>query len=754
MRLYFGICFAFLLTGILPVARGDEGARYFQEEVWAKVLERRCIKCHNPVGDAEDSRLVLKEPGHLNGPEWESANLENQRAFAKVAGMKKNGASLLLQKVVGGLEHEGKEVLKRDSTAYRILEGYSGDPLPAAASDYRPPAYFADILMLDAQQLLRRVTLSLCGRLPTAEEKATVVNEGLEGMGPILDGLMKEEAFYVRLSEGFNDILLTMGHDDVLSDILGYRNFSNSRLWFQKVDFSHIKDRRERDEAGWSLAREYGANLLREPFELIEFIVRNERPITELVTADYLMVSPYTARSYGIYDKIKAQFSVPENPSEFIQAKLPALTKSDGKPDQESPTGFYPHSGLLTTLHYLQRYPTTDTNRNRLRVRKFYEHFLGIDIMALAVREGDAAAIAEKYSNPVMEAAECVVCHRIMDPVAGLFQDYNNSKQGFGPYGPREEGWFTDVFSPGFEGRDLPPSERWRALQWLGGITAKDPRFAVAMVEHVYYILFGRKVLLPPEDIDDPMFGARRRAHMEQRQWIGEVAEKLVHSNFNLKVVFKELILSPFYRADGLATGEMHPERLAELDDVGLMHLLTPEQLDRKIEAVFGKRWENFGEQLKMLYGGIDSKEVTVRLHDPSGAMGAIQRILSNEVACKNVSRDFAKPAGERVLFPEIELGALPGVDEETDALIRRAVSHLHEHLLGYADAQEMEATFQLFAAVIKDAHERGGFEATESYSCKSGGERSPRDPDPDYTLRAWRGVVTYLLRQPEFLYE
>ena len=26
--------------------------------------------------------------------------------------------------------------------------------------------------------------------------------------------------------------------------------------------------------------------------------------------------------------------------------------------------------------------------------------------------------------------------------------------------------------------------------------------------------------------------------------------------------------------------------------------------------------------------------------------------------------------------------------------------------------------------------------------------------PDPHYTVRAWRAVVTYLLRQEEFLYE
>ena len=32
---------------------------------------------------------------------------------------------------------------------------------------------------------------------------------------------------------------------------------------------------------------------------LIEYIVRNNRPFTEVATADYTMVSPYTARGYG-----------------------------------------------------------------------------------------------------------------------------------------------------------------------------------------------------------------------------------------------------------------------------------------------------------------------------------------------------------------------------------------------------------------------------------------------------------------------
>ena len=746
-----------LLTGVFSsaVAKADEA--FFQNEVWAKVGELSCLKCHNSTGVAEDSFFVLQDSLLLEGAEKAAADQANFKAFSKMARKQKEGASVILQKVTGGLDHEGEEVLSRNSTGYRILEQFVHDSAGELKSLDESTGFFDDVEMLDDRRLLRRVTLSLAGRLPTASELDRVAEQGLESFEQILDDLMKEDAFYARLSEGFNDILLTMGHEDVAARILGYRNFGNTRLWYQKVDFSDIKEERERNEAKWSLARQTGANLLREPFELIEYIVRNERPITDLVTADYLMVSPWTAKAYGIYDAVKDRFSQPEDPKEFIPAKLPSLTRNDGRPDQESPTGFYPHAGLLTTFHYLQRYPTTETNRNRLRVRKFYEHFLGFDLMTIALREGDPVAISKKHQNAVMDAPSCVICHQVMDPVAGLFQDYQNPSADTGPYGPREEGWFTDVFSPGFEGRKLPDSERWRALQWLGEITAKDHRFATAMVEHVYYILTGRKVILPPKDIEDPMFLSRRRAHIEQRRWIESVAKDLEQSDFNLKVVFKKLIVSPFYRADGLATIAVNPERLAELDDLGLMHLLTPEQIDRKVGAVFGRPWKNFSDQLKMLYGGIDSWEVTERLQDPSGAMGAIQRILANDVACRNVADDFSKPAGERTLFPGIELEIVPGFSEENDQLIRRAIVHLHDRLLGHRDAgnsPEVDSTFQLFAEVIQDAHERGGFEETEAYACRSGDGEGGRDPDPHYTLRSWRAVVTYLLRHPDFLYE
>ncbi len=389
----------------------------------------------------------------------------------------------------------------------------------------------------------------------------------------------------------------------------------------------------------------------------------------------------------------------------------------------------------------------------------YFEHFLGIDILQLAPRVNDAAAITAKYEIPTMQAADCVVCHKVMDPIAGLFQDYY-VVDGKGIYGPRRDGWYEDMFAPGLEGEGLPADQRWRSLQWLGERTAKDPRFSVAMVKHVWYTLTGRKPLSPPEDIDDPMFAAKRRAYRVQRDEIEEIASRFAESGFNLKVVFKEWAQSPFYRVDGMAEAVDEPRRLAELEDAGLAHMLTPEQLERKITAVFGTKWGRLLDpesKFKILYGGIDSKEITERIAEPSGAMGAIQRIMANDIACKHVAADFSLPAKQRRLFPGIEPNVVPGTSADADQHIRLAIVHLHRLLLGRfdeTDDPEVQRTYDLFAGIVKDAKSREGISKVESYSCQTQRDVTPRDPDPHYTIRAWRAVVTYMLRQHEFLYE
>ena len=215
--------------------------------------------------------------------------------------------------------------------------------------------------------------------------------------------------------------------------------------------------------------------------------------------------------------------------------------------------------------------------------------------------------------------------------------------------------------------------------------------------------------------------------------------------------------MSEFYRADGLATAVANPARRAELDDLGLVRMLAPEQVERNVTAIFGKGWGRLKHGdggLDMLYGGIDSKEVTERAADPSGAMGAIQRILANDVACKQTALDFSRAPSDRRLFPRIEPDVVPG-SAEADAQIRRAIVHLHQRILGRFDAPEsteVERTFQLFAGIVSDANAKKNFEKQENYSCRQNLEHPV--PDPNYTVRAWRAVVTYLMRRQEFLYE
>lgn len=734
---------------------------YFKDEVWAKVGAVKCLTCHRKGGDAEESKFILLDPRKAVGAARDEAMRHNRAAFARMAGIKVKDQSRILLKVVGELDHGGFDVLKPDSAGYRILATFArrvNDPRPGGASaaiDPKAPPFFDGVVMLDDRRLLRRVTLSLAGRLPTDAELAAVSKDGLKAMPAILDAVMKEDAFYDRLREGFNDIFLLVGLGGASeTEVLAYEHFDKSRLWYQKFDLSRIKDEKERQQAKYKLVNDYRKALLGEPMKLIEHIVRNDRPFTEIVTADYIMVSPYTARGYGVFEQLKGQFKNPEDPFEYIPVRLKALTGRGKQNNQDSATGFYPHAGLLSVFQYLARYPTTETNRNRLRSRMYYQHFLGVDVLELAARVSDAAAVTAKFKNPTMEASECVVCHKTLDPVAGLFQDYWRFDANFALYGKRKGGWFTDMFAAGFEGEKLPAAERWRALQWLGEHTAKDPRFAVAMTEHVYYILTGRKVLLPPKDLDDPLYSAHQRAYLQQRQLVEAIAARFAKTGFNLKGVFKDWIVSDFYRADGLATAAKDPCRRAELDDVGLMRMLAPEQVERKITAVFGQKWGRLQGEMAALYGGIDSQEVTERATDPSGAMGAIQRILSNDVACRNVARDFARPTAERRLFPGIEPNVVPGASTAGDAAIRKAIVHLHARILGRYDAPnspEVERTFKLFAAIVTDAAGQKGLEKRENYSCRQGGAVTD---DPQYTIRAWRGVVTYLLRRPEFLYE
>ena len=85
---------------------------FFINEVWGKVGELSCLKCHNSSGEAKDSGFILQKTTPLQGVELQNTHVANFKAFSKMAGKRKSGQrSRLLLKPIGELGHEGKQVL-------------------------------------------------------------------------------------------------------------------------------------------------------------------------------------------------------------------------------------------------------------------------------------------------------------------------------------------------------------------------------------------------------------------------------------------------------------------------------------------------------------------------------------------------------------------------------------------------------------------------------------------------------------------
>src|SRR5262245_3445416 len=205
-------------------ARGEEKKPYtgscidavdtfFTNQVWGKVGSQICLTCHKKVCEAEQSKFILQYPKRSQGAALDEAMRHNRDAFARMARLKNKDEPRILLKVVGDLSHGGKDVLKADSAGYRTLATFvrrvnnptAVAPIDLTTIDPKAPPFFDGVVMLDDRRLLRRLTLSLAGRLPTEAERDAVNKDGLKAIPAILDAVMKEDAFYVRLREGFND---------------------------------------------------------------------------------------------------------------------------------------------------------------------------------------------------------------------------------------------------------------------------------------------------------------------------------------------------------------------------------------------------------------------------------------------------------------------------------------------------------------------------------------------------------------------
>lgn len=747
---------ALLAAGALVACEDDDllagGAcvsdEAFFQEVSLGILEVDCANCHNPQGAARATDFVLAAPGETG------ALRRNFEMMRELAAFERDGVSLILLKPTMTIPHEGGPRFSTDSPQYaKFVELVDRFDNPRQCQSGGTEALIEKLSLATPVETLRKAKVQLVGELPTAEEIALVQTDGIDGLSLLLEEWMTRDAFYVTLRRWYNDLLLTDKYlgGNRATDLLDDADYPG-RYYYNSLPEDTDEGRLARQHANNSVARE--------PLDLITHVVRNDRPFTEVLTADYILVNPYSARVYGV----DVDFEDPTDPTEFHEGRI----------------ANFPHAGLLTSPMFLNRYPTTDTNRNRHRARMVYSLFLATDVLRKAERPVDPTTIRDH--NPTMNNAQCTVCHAAIDPIAGAFQNFDERGR-FSVTGERRKpqvGWYEDMRPAGY-GESVVPPETWsHALSWLAERVVADERFALSAVYAIYTGLVGRAPLDNPTDTTDPRFAARLDFYNFEQAFLRRTTDVFVEQGYSLKAIVPEIVASPFYRAYS-AKGLTDHEQVM-LEPMGTARLLTPEELSGRLIATLGYPWKRRVNDRDLLtssseylyfYGGIDSNDITRRITEPNGVMANIAMRMASEMGCLVTPRDFLRPMRDRVLYPYVEATYKPEDDNgfavpAAEAAIRQNIRHLHFHLLGETiepGGEEEEATWTLFLETWRDG--RAGMAAGEINSdlpnvCKVTrdfwtdadlGDGFRLERDPNYTLRAWSAVMTYLLADWRFLY-
>ena len=393
------------------------------------IVQGKCVNCHVAGGVSGDTRLVFV-------PDTDANHLAvNLSAFQNLLSAVDGGADYVLNKIQG-VSHGGGVQVEAGTEEYADMERFLGvlegdGPDPVAIT---PGSLFDGVRMEPRRSTLRRAAIVFAGRVPTEKEYESIKTGGAASLRRAIRGLMTGPGFDEFLIRASNDRLLTDRDETVIDGTAtdSFVDFAN--LYYDKV--------RDHYESGgpdpWQWYRRVQYGIRRAPLELIAHVVENDLPYTEVLTADYIMANPVAAGAYGAP---ASAFRDSADDHEFQPSEIVSYYRDDDSKVSEFFTSAqngmqatrvsepgdlatdYPHAGILNTTAFLLRYPTTATNRNRARSRWTYYHFLGLDVEKSASRTTDPVALADT-NNPTLHNPACTVCHSVLDPVAGAFQNY------------------------------------------------------------------------------------------------------------------------------------------------------------------------------------------------------------------------------------------------------------------------------------------------------------------------------------------
>jgi hypothetical protein len=774
----------------LPIDNGADSIcaddlQWFEETLWQPVILKTCISCHRAGALASTTQLVF-DPA------------SSQNSFSRLANYSNDneGAQWLLDKPTGEMIHGGGQIFTAGSEQHQAFVDWLALQAQFGSCQGENKNLWQGINLLSSPQTLRKASILMAGRLPTAAEESQLQQEGNESLKSIIRKLMVGDKFQSFVEEGANSQFLT--------DKWNNQRTPGLDLMYEGGRFPHVESRLAPlqaivdstvDENARMLAQEafgeawlntnYG--LAKAPLKLVSSVVAAERSYSEILTANYVMVNPYTNDVY------QAGLSFTDNNDKD--------SWQPGRITDGYLNGDIPHAGILTDIMWLARYPSTDTNRNRARARWAYYFFLGVDIEGTATRPTDSASLMDT-NNPTLNNPACTVCHILMDPVAGAFQNFGDSGHYRDSWGGNEslpdsyknsdlftlgDHWYSDMLHIGFNNTNMSSSNNDASLRWLAFEMTADPRFATGAVKFWWPAIYGSELLVVPTASDDVDYEKKLATYNAQQSLIESFADKFrlgtagtaVNGQLNLKDLFIEMILAEPFRAISFeeGSGESSDTLTIELSSMGVGQLLTPEQLDRKLEALVGKRWQHIWDENNIqllrdyygLFGGIDSDSVKDRATQLNTLMSAVAGRMSQELPCRVVIDEFEQDKAQRLLFNLVDISDTPN---SNNSAVRNQINQLVARLWGsqvHTDMViEQEQAYQLFNAVWQDRvanapsiwlyhnDESDGPNAgdDDEFCVLDWNNEQALRYDEHHTIRSWMALLTYLLSDFSILYE
>jgi hypothetical protein len=730
----------------------------FTSSVW-KSMEGTCTACHAQGRAAGGTRLLFLPAGS------EIQNYNVLRDFAAVSG------DLLLSKTVGLPTHGGGRPFgDTDSQAYKDLAQLVPEMtqqvcvtttttvVPTADPGSAAGGFWQGVAMASDTTALARSAVLFAGRNPTAGETAAVGSGGAAALRQTIRGYLQGPVFERFLNDVGDTHFLTPGVVTRGNNMgLVAADWATAGAVLGAANVTQVDN---------ATRNRFDASVRREPIELMKYIVLNDRPYTDIVAGNYTVVNGLLAEYLGA--QVQGSFTDVNNDSEWRVATLP----------EQRLGGNREHAGVLSTHAWLQRFPTTDTNRNRHRVATMYKQFLGTDVTALAVRPIDDGG---NFKVPTVENPACAVCHDTIDPAAAGFQNWNERNR-FRPnrtnnvdhalpntyrsnnypkdaagqaYYQAGDNWFRDGKEPGFGATPMPGGYVGNptALQWLGQQVAADSRFAMGAVHFWYQGVFGRAPLASPIDQTSTQYAAQLAAFNAQHAELQAIADKFRtdHGNgaYNVRDLLVDLVTSQWFRAER-SSAALSASRALELRDVGSVNMLPPSQLNQKMIGLIGQGWSEFDNPYTgfgLNYGDFNGNDRMVRAKAHTMLQSVSIDRLTSVRSCTFARADFDKPAADRLLFPLVALTDLPDTTAGRDAITAN-IRHLHKVLWKEdvpADDPEVQRTLRLFTDVWGDRATVPARPVSCTYN---------NNHDRNYTGRTWAAILAYMVGDPKFLFE